>query len=321
MDIIEWFLIIAAIIGLTLWQARLVGGLSGGWIFIWLLFGFFTVTLPKTNFLIGMASGLFSVYAWTMVLALVLVPRFKSQGQLRQTNYKVVILMLLNYLIAVPRNFQLLDYHQLSFWPWLEMATKAMQALNLTMLVLAILWVIATIIVASRYRPSHYIVILGSALVDGQPGPILAARLKKGLALAQRYPDAKVVVSGQGPDVKVSQATVMADSLINDGLQKERLLVEPTANNTRENLARSWELIKKDGGQKRHSVLIVTSNFHLFRTWTYAKGLSWQATMSAAATPASLFPLAAMRDFLGVLRDHFLAFAIIVVMAILVVLL
>lgn len=314
-DIIEWFVIIAAIIALTVWQFRLVSGMAGGWIFIWLIFGFFTVTLPKTNFLIGMASVLFSVYSWTMLIALVLVPHFQSQKQRRQINYKTFILLLLNYLLAVPRIFQLLDYHELTFWPLLEAVTKAMQAVNLTMLILALLWVLATAVVASRQHQSHYIVILGAALVDGQPGPILAERLKKGLSLAKQDPSAKVVVTGGGPDEHASQAAVMADCLINDGLDRSRLLVEPTANNTRENLARSLELIKKDGGQGQ-SVLIVTSNFHLFRTWTYARQLSWRPTMAAAKTPGGLLPLAGLRDFLGVLRDHFLAFVIILIMAI-----
>lgn len=315
MEFIEWLIIIAFIIAFTIWQLRLTSGISIGWIAIWLIFLFFTVTLPKTNFLIGLANDLFSLYAWTMAIALVLITHFKNQRQIRQVNVKLLIMMLVNYLVAMPRDYQLLQYHQLSMWPLLERASRAIVAVNILLLVLALLWMIATVIVTRPSRRPDYLVILGAGMHDGKPGETLTARLQKGLQLAQLYPDSKIVVTGGGRDPKTSQAAVMAQYLTNHKIDDSRILFEPTANNTRQNLSKSQALIQKDD-QKHSQVMIITSNFHAFRTWTYAHKMNWQAEVKAAKSPGSLLPLSGLRDFLGVLRDQFLIFLVLMIIAI-----
>lgn len=318
MENIEWLIIIAFIIAFTIWQLRLTGGISVAWIAIWLIFLFFTVSLPKTNFLIGMANGLFSLYTWTMAIALVLITHFKNQRQIKQTNVKLSIMFLINYLVAMPRDYQLLQYHQLAFWKMLELATRGLVAVNVMMLVLLLLWIFATMLVTRSSKQPDYLVILGAGLHNGKAGETLLGRLNKGLKLAQLYPDSKIVVTGAGRDPKVTQASVMNDYLIKNGIDESRIIAEPTAINTRQNLVKSLELINK-GKKKDPQVMIVTSNFHAFRTWTYARKMDWQAEVQAASSPGSLLPLSGLRDFLGVIRDHFLIFLILMVIIVILV--
>lgn len=74
------------------------------------------------------------------------------------------------------------------------------------------------------------IVVLGSRVTNGQPGALLVSRLNKALVVAQQFPEAKVIVSGDG------EAVVMSRYLIDHGFDPARIVEEPTATSTNENL-------------------------------------------------------------------------------------
>lgn len=315
MKLIEWFLIILAIILLTVWQLPLSKEISLSWVAIWLIFAFFTMILAKNNFLISLATDLFTLYAWTMMIAMVLIAHFPNQGQLRQANLKLLIVLFLNYGVVVPRMFQVIHFRQLTMWPLVQSLTRGLFTINIVMAALLVAWVLATVVVTRGKSAPDYILILGAALTAGHPGPILRARLQRGLDLSKRYPNAKLVVSGAGSDPTNTQAEAMKQALVEQGIGPSQILVEPTAMNTRDNLRQSLALISKSDSVTNPAVLVVTSNFHVLRTWTYAKKLPWQVHLKAATTPLAYLPLTAVRDFLGLLRDHYLLFLIVIIIA------
>lgn len=126
------------------------------------------------------------------------------------------------------------------------------------------------------------IIVLGCQTFAGQPGRILRTRLEKALELAQRNPTELLVVSGK------SEAHPMADWLIAQGIAHHRILIEPTATSTNENLERSLKLLLDTGVEfptKQCPLTVVTSDYHKFRTEVWAWHLGIPVVVTIALTP------------------------------------
>lgn len=118
------------------------------------------------------------------------------------------------------------------------------------------------------------IVVLGSRVTNGQPGALLVSRLNKALFVAQQFPEAKVIVSGDG------EAVVMSRYLIDHGLDPARIVEEPVATSTNENLENSYALAKDAG-----VLHVVTNEFHSLRTRLWAWHLGIPIKMHRTLTP------------------------------------
>jgi len=118
------------------------------------------------------------------------------------------------------------------------------------------------------------IVVLGSRVIDGQPGALLVSRLNKALKLAARMPDSAVIVSGDG------EAAAMAKYLLEHGLDPARIVQEPAATSTNENLENCFAVV--DNAPVLH---VVTNEFHSLRTRLWAWHLNIPIKMHVALTP------------------------------------
>src|SRR5699024_7261281 len=90
-------------------------------------------------------------------------------------------------------------------------------------------------------------------------GALLLSRLNKALKLAKRMPDAPVIVTGDG------EAAVMATYLTERGIDPERIVEEPAATSTNENLENCFALV--NNARVLH---VVTNEFHSVRTRPWA---------------------------------------------------
>jgi len=118
------------------------------------------------------------------------------------------------------------------------------------------------------------IVVLGARVTDGRPCAMLVARLSTALHLWHRAPTRPIVVSGLG------EADAMADWLVERGVPRGAITVEPHAESTNENLENSRELFP---GAPR--LTIVTNGFHVARTRVWAWHLGIPVEVVAAPTP------------------------------------
>ena len=118
------------------------------------------------------------------------------------------------------------------------------------------------------------IVVLGSRVTNGQPGALLVSRLNETLKLAARMPDSKVLVSGSG------EAAVMASYLIKHGLDPARIVQEPEATSTNENLENCFALVENPV-----MLHVVTNEFHSIRTRLWAWHLKIPIKLHVALTP------------------------------------
>lgn len=90
-----------------------------------------------------------------------------------------------------------------------------------------------------------YVVVLGAGLIGDQVTPLLASRIDKGIAIYQKHPGCKLIMSGgQGPDEIIAEGQAMANYALEKGVPAEDILIENQSTNTEENLKFSFALMK-----------------------------------------------------------------------------
>ncbi|MEV4556863.1 YdcF family protein [Kitasatospora sp. NPDC049285] len=153
-----------------------------------------------------------------------------------------------------------------------------------------------------------YVVVLGSGLLDGvRVPPLLASRLERGRALydaqARRGRAPLLITSGgQGPDERRPESHAMADYLTDRGFPAERLLREDRSRTTEENLRYSRELMT--AADPGYRCVIVTNNFHAFRTAILARRENVNGQVAGAPTAAYFWPTATIREFAAVFVQY-----------------
>ncbi len=142
------------------------------------------------------------------------------------------------------------------------------------------------------------IVVLGSTLEDGRVPALLASRLDRAAGLYRAEVAAggapRVVVTGGAPAGGPTEASAMADYLARAGVPSGRLLVEDRASTTRENLALTAPLLHQRGAAPR--VVVVTSDFHAWRTGELARRSGFDVQVVGAPSPPGALPRALLRE-------------------------
>lgn len=107
-----------------------------------------------------------------------------------------------------------------------------------------------------------YIIILGNALEDNKPSKILKYRLDHSFKYINEFNNCKVIVSGgiTSNNTK-SEAEIMKNYLINEGVDSRRIILEDKAKTTEENFIYSKKLIKEN-----KNILVISSSYHILRS-------------------------------------------------------
>ncbi len=109
------------------------------------------------------------------------------------------------------------------------------------------------------------IVVLGFELNgDGSMKPELIARLETALESAAKYPKAYIAVTGGGTAAhsSITEAEAMAAWLLDQGIEKDRLIVEKDALSTTYNAVNTYGILVRDYPSVT-SIAIVTSDYHI----------------------------------------------------------
>ena len=94
-------------------------------------------------------------------------------------------------------------------------------------------------------------------------------------------------IGGMGAGETVTEAQAMHDWLIAAGIPEERILLEPEATSTLENLSKSFAIIRARGDEPDGNVAIVSSAYHLYRAKLMASRLG--VTAAGVAAPWGYF--------------------------------
>lgn len=109
----------------------------------------------------------------------------------------------------------------------------------------------------------HAFVVLGYALSDeGEMQDTLKERLQIALEAAEEYPDSKIIVTGGVPKNGVTEADVMYDWLVEQGIDEERIIKENMATDTIENALFSMDIVQEEGLK---DITLITSATHMRR--------------------------------------------------------
>jgi uncharacterized SAM-binding protein YcdF (DUF218 family) len=145
------------------------------------------------------------------------------------------------------------------------------------------------------------IVVFGAAVAaDGTPSAALARRLEAALRAAAAFPASPVLVTGGAVHSHVAEAPVMAASLRDAGVARERLIVEDQARTTWESTGRIARLIA-DRGDAR-AVVLVTSGYHAPRCRLFLR-LAGIAVVTAITPPDERRRMGAQAWMVAVARE------------------
>ena len=132
--------------------------------------------------------------------------------------------------------------------------------------------------------------ILGCQVKEDGPSILLRDRLEEALDYLEDHPDLTVVVSGgQGPDEPTSEAQAMADYLIANGVDGEKILLEAFSHNTAQNFSYSKQHLDEAQIDYSDGILVVSNGFHLTRARMLAQRAGFEEGYTLAA-PTSHLP-------------------------------
>ena len=126
---------------------------------------------------------------------------------------------------------------------------------------------------------ADYAVVLGLALENGKPAPDLLARLDTAGTYLEKYPEARLILTGGNADgLGRTEAEVMRDTLTEKGIPESRLILEDRAETTEENFRNIAALVSKDA-----PVVMISSDYHMDRAVRYAKREGFSGVMRLPA--------------------------------------
>lgn len=154
-----------------------------------------------------------------------------------------------------------------------------------------------------RARSARYgaIVVLGAAVRNGRPVPLLQRRIDRAAQLWRSTgTDALVIPTGRGSQDDQTEADAIRDGLMREGVPARSIACERRATSTRENLLFSQEIMRQRGVCGR--VAVVTNDFHALRTRLLTRSLGMDVDVVPCPTPSPLY--ATVREYYANLMRH-----------------
>lgn len=144
-----------------------------------------------------------------------------------------------------------------------------------------------------------YIIVLGAQVHKDVPSVVLKYRLDTAIEYLNENPDTVCIVSGgQGKNEPYAESEGMRKYLIENGIEKDRIIEENKSKTTEENLKFSRRFLSEQS-----SVGIITNDFHMFRALQIAKkqGLDRACGIAAPSTKFYL-PNNMFREYLAEIK-------------------
>lgn len=181
---------------------------------------------------------------------------------------------------------------------WLRIFVPSLTAL--TFLVFACLAVLGRTDTASQEEDA--VLVLGTAVRDGEVTPALRSRLDVAVDYANANPDAVIVVAGGlPPGETVTEALAMKRYLVTRGVAEHRIIQEGRSTSTFENFVYAKGLLDARFG-KEYTTAFVTSDYHVFRAAGIAETAGVRATHLHADTPWYEVPVDYVREVLAITK-------------------
>jgi len=196
----------------------------------------------------------------------------------------------------------------LGIYAWFYERFKKMRWLTVTIaaVFITILGFSTFLAVYGRRSTADYtedvVLVLGGGIRNGEVRPTLQMRLDQAFAYHQRNPAAMILVTGgTGYGQVISEAEAMARYLIARGVPAGQILLEDAAHSTYTNMSFSREILDAHFDEPPRAV-IITSDFHMFRSARFAGMVGINATIYPANTPWLGQPFYYLREVAAVIK-------------------
>ncbi len=164
--------------------------------------------------------------------------------------------------------------------------------------VLMLLWLISFLVMqifiasgdqsSSNSGDADYLVVLGAGLNGSEPSLVLASRLDVANDYLASNPNTVVVVTGgKGSGESITEAEAMYKYLVRKGVSPDRIIMEPNATSTIENIRFSFTLIDEHFETKTIApkITVLSNDFHTFRAELISSKEGRSVEVVAADTP------------------------------------
>ncbi len=146
------------------------------------------------------------------------------------------------------------------------------------------------------------VIVLGCALHGTTPSPTLYRRLEKTIVYAQKNKKAVIIVSGgQGPQEDTTEAEAMFKYLSENGVDKNRIIIENKSSSTYENFKFSKPILDKIFDNS-YTLCYITNDFHSYRANRLAKINGINAVSFNCKTDVFSFVPLYLRECLAVIK-------------------
>ncbi len=149
------------------------------------------------------------------------------------------------------------------------------------------------------------VIVLGARVYENRLSTALKYRLDAAYEYLIDHPlSACIVTGGQGVNEPCTEASLMYAYLAELGIDEGRIYVEDESTDTVENIQYSIKIIRENN--LNDNVAIVTSDYHVYRSLTYAARDGLDAVGVASATQWWIYPVSVVREMYGILEQWFL---------------
>ncbi len=199
-------------------------------------------------------------------------------------------------------------------WNSLTQSGLGMYFKYFTVLCITAFVFLASFVLSFAHSTTDYtedaIIVLGCGLnSDGTPSYTLQNRLNGCIDYHRQNPDSYIIVTGAVSRFgNMTEGAAMKKYLVDNGVDKNKILVDEKATNTKENFEYSLVLLK-DSGINADNVVFVTNSFHIFRAKNYALQAGFKnINVLSVKTDRAVFLPAVIREVCAVAMQMFFKF-------------
>lgn len=152
-----------------------------------------------------------------------------------------------------------------------------------------------------------HVILLGAGLKGDKITATFMNRMENCVEYLEANPETGVVVTGgQGYGEVISEAEAMKRYLLKSGIREDRIIKEDKATSTFENFKYSKIVLNQNFGDQDYTIMIITSDFHMFRAKMLAKRNGFIAYGMPAKTWWGVFPNSCVREYFAVVKSYFI---------------
>ncbi|MEH7238208.1 YdcF family protein [Bacillus sp. JJ1562] len=150
-------------------------------------------------------------------------------------------------------------------------------------------------------KNADYLVVLGAKVNSEIPSLALQYRIDAAAEYAKENENTILIASGgQGPGEDITEAEAIRRELVKKGISESRIFLEDRSTSTYENIQFSKEFIPQDAKLG----IIVTNDYHLYRSIQIARDAGLKVEGLPAKTPQITLLKAYSREYLSVTKYY-----------------